>query len=326
MDLPTQLTPLPGTDDLHVWAPEATGLWGYANCLWIISGDDAALIDTPYDGPMTKAMIAAAGPALGDRVVRTVVNTHANGDHSFGNHLFPEAEIISTEAGLLHQHREPTPNDMHALVHDSAADSPMGWYMRRHFGAFDFTTARVTAPTRTFSGEHAFEVGDRTVQLYEVGPAHHHSDLIARVGDVVCTGDIFFHGDHPPHWAGPLQNIIDACELALSFDPRIVIPGHGRPTNRAGLEQNVEYLGAVQREIRARFEAELTLEDAMDDLMESKFYPHFGMPERLLIVMGLEYAHLRGAPDSPPMLDLSGRAAAWSFARHTSESYAPVGT
>ncbi|MGV2918189.1 MBL fold metallo-hydrolase [Streptomyces alfalfae] len=324
MNLPTQLSSVPGSEELHVWAPEGTGLWGYANCLWIISGDDAALIDTPYDGPMTETMIAAARPRLGDRVVRTVVNTHANGDHSFGNHLFPDAEIIATEAGHLHQHHEPTPTDMHTLVHASPPDSAMGWYMRRHFGSFDFTSARVTEPTLTFSGEYAFEVGRQTVQLYEVGPAHHHGDLIARIGDVVCTGDIFFHGDHPPHWAGPLQNIIDACELALSFDPRIVIPGHGRPTDRAGLAANVEYLRAVQHEICVRYEAELSVEDVMDDLMERRFYPQFGMPERLMIVVGLEYAHLRGAPEPPRMLDLSVRAASWSFAQHGAEPFAPT--
>ncbi|QEU96737.1 MBL fold metallo-hydrolase [Streptomyces kanamyceticus] len=108
MNLPTQLSPVPDADGLYLWAPEGTGLWGYANCLWIISGSDAAVIDTPYDGPLTEAMIAAARPWLGDRTVRTVVNTHANGDHSFGNHLFPEAEIIATNGGHDHQHHEPT--------------------------------------------------------------------------------------------------------------------------------------------------------------------------------------------------------------------------
>ncbi|MFK4070452.1 MBL fold metallo-hydrolase [Streptomyces sp. NPDC029674] len=313
MALPTQLTAVPGTDKLYLWDPKGTGLWGYANCLWVISGPDAAVIDTPYDGPMTEAMIAAARPRLGSRTVGTVVNTHANGDHTFGNYLFPDAEIIATRAGHDHLHHEPTPQEMHALVHQSSADVPLGRYLRDHFGVFDFSSARLTAPTLTFSGQHMFRVGDTEVELHEVGPAHHVGDLVARIGDVVCTGDVFFHGDHPTHWAGPLQNVINACELVLSLNPRVVIPGHGRPTDQAGLEEHLVYLRTVQREVRLRYEAGLTADKAMDDLFRRDFYPHLGLPERLMIVIAVEYSHLSGGSAAPTVLELAGQAALWSY-------------
>ncbi|QEU96954.1 MBL fold metallo-hydrolase [Streptomyces kanamyceticus] len=314
MKLPTQLSPVPDTDGLYLWAPEGTGLWGYANCLWIISGSDAAVIDTPYDGPLTEAMIAAARPWLGERTVRTVVNTHANGDHSFGNHLFPEAEIIGTSAGQHHQQHEPTPQEMHALVNNTPAGLPLGRYLRDHFSVFDFTSAQLTLPTKTFAGRHTFTVGEKEVELYEVGPAHHVGDLVARIGDVVCTGDIFFHGDHPPHWAGPLQNVINACELVLSFDPRVIVPGHGRPTDRAGLEEYLIYLRTVQREVHRCYEAGLSAEKAMDEfIQEGDFYPHLGLPERLLISIAVEYSHLQDGSTLPPILDLCSKAAAWSY-------------
>ncbi|MFF1377588.1 MBL fold metallo-hydrolase [Streptomyces sp. NPDC058308] len=313
MNLPTQLTEIPGADGLYLWAPEGTGLWGYANCLWVISGPDAAVIDTPYDGPLTRAMIAAAQPRLEDRTVGTVVNTHANGDHTFGNFLFPGAEIIATRAAQEHLHHEPTPQEMHALVNQSPADSLLGRYLREHFGVFDFSSAQLAAPTSTFSGRHTFAVGDKEVELIEVGPAHHVGDLVARIGDVVCTGDVFFHGDHPPHWAGPLQNIINACELVLGLNPRVIIPGHGRPTDQTGLEEHLIYLRTAQREIRLRFEAGMTAEKAMDDLFQRGFYPDLGLPERLMIVIAVEYSHLAGGSSSPTVLELAGQAAAWSY-------------
>ncbi|MFI1677934.1 MBL fold metallo-hydrolase [Streptomyces sp. NPDC020607] len=313
MTLPTQLTAVPGTDSLYLWNPDRAGHWGYANCIWVISGSDAAVIDTPYDGPTTEAMIAAARPRLGSRTVRTVVNTHANGDHTFGNYLFPGAEIIATHAGREHLHHEPTPQQMHALVHESPTDVPLGRYLREHFGVFEFSSARLSPPTRTFSGRHTFAVGDTEVELHEVGPAHHVGDLVARIGDVVCTGDVFFHGDHPSHWVGPLQNVIDACELVLGFDPRVVIPGHGRPTDQAGLEEHLVYLRTVQREVRLRFEAGLTAEKAMEDLSRRDFYTELGLPERLMILISVEYSHLDGRTTAPTILELAGQAAAWSY-------------
>ncbi|MET7359873.1 MBL fold metallo-hydrolase [Streptomyces sp. NPDC005562] len=313
MNLPAQLTAVPGTDSLYLWEPEGTGLWGYANCLWVISGPDAAVIDTPYDGPMTEAMIAAARPLLGNRTVGTVVNTHANGDHTFGNYLFPGAEIIATRAGHEHLHHEPTPQEMHALVHQSPPEAPLGRYLRDHFSVFDFASAQLAAPTLTFSGRHTFSVGEVEVELHEVGPAHHVGDLVVRISDVVCTGDVFFHGDHPSHWAGPLQNVIDACELVLALDPRVVIPGHGRPTDQAGLEEHLVYLRTVQREIRLRFEAGLTAEKAMEDLSSRAFYSHLGLPERLMILIAVEYSHLSGDSSAPTVLSLAGQAALWSY-------------
>ncbi|WP_306335275.1 MBL fold metallo-hydrolase [Streptomyces sp. KL118A] len=315
--LPTRLAEVPGADGLFLWAPRSTGRWGYANCLWIVSGPDAAVVDTPYDGPTTRAMIAAARPRLGPRTVTTVVNTHANGDHTFGNHLFPDAEIIATRAGHDHLSHEPTPQHMHALVHQSPPDTALGRYLREHFGHFDFASARLTPPTVTFRGRHAFPVGDIEVELHEVGPAHHAGDLVARIGDVVCTGDVFFHGDHPTHWAGPLQNVINACELVLDLAPRVVVPGHGRPTDRAGLEEHLAYLRTVQREVHARYEAGLSPHKAMDDLFSRDFYPRLGLPERLMIVLSVEYSHLAGDPAVPPMVELADRAARWSSLRGT---------
>src|SRR4051812_8047871 len=109
--LPTELSRL--SDSLYLWSPPLRETWGLANCL-LIAGPSALLVDTPYDGPMSRALIAAAEEVLprGSRI-ETVVNTHANGDHSYGNAFFPGAEIISTHASLEHLCAEPTPQQMH---------------------------------------------------------------------------------------------------------------------------------------------------------------------------------------------------------------------
>ncbi|MEU1132970.1 MBL fold metallo-hydrolase [Streptomyces sp. NPDC005900] len=324
MDLPSQLVAIPNSDGLYAWMPYGSGGWGYANCLWIVSGDDAAVIDTPYDGPLTDAMIRAARPVLGSRRVSTVVNTHANGDHSWGNHMFPGATVISTHSGSERLEHEPTPQNMHRLLHETSPDGPLGWYMRRHFGAFDFLSARVPIPTVTFSGHHSFTVGGTDVDLIEVGPAHHSGDLIVRVGDVVCAGDVFFPDDHPSHWSGPIQNVIDANETILDLSPRVIIPGHGGLQSPHELSKHIDYLRTVQREIRMRFEGGLTVREAMDDIFRRAFYPQLRLPERLMIVIAVEYSHLRdgGAADHS-IIELAHGAAQWAFDRH-SETQLPA--
>ena len=177
MDYPERLITV--ADGVHVWAPDGVGTWGLANCVLVTSRDEAALVDTPYTTDLTERLLAAAQPLLppGGRI-GTVVNTHANGDHAYGNCHFPDAEIISSEAGLEHARNEPGPEQLHQLVHHSDRGTPLGWYLYEHFGRYDFRGMEPTGPTRTFSGELTLTVGATELRLIEVGPAHTTGDVI----------------------------------------------------------------------------------------------------------------------------------------------------
>ncbi len=75
------------------------GGWGWSNAGLITDGDAALLVDTLFDLRLTAEMLAVmrrATPAA-DRF-DTVVNTHANGDHCYGNSLVAGAEIIASTA------------------------------------------------------------------------------------------------------------------------------------------------------------------------------------------------------------------------------------
>ncbi|MFM9138743.1 MAG: MBL fold metallo-hydrolase, partial [Actinomycetota bacterium] len=102
-------------------------------------------------------------------------------------------------------------------------------------------------PTRTFDGRLDIEVGGRSVELIEVGPAHTRGDTIAYCPDakVVYTGDILFIGGAPIVWAGPLENWIAACDLIASLDVDVIVPGHGPVTDKAGVAHVRDYLSAV---------------------------------------------------------------------------------
>ena len=73
------------------------GGWGLSNAALVTDGGEALLVDTLFDFPHTRAMLdmfARATPAK----IRTLVNTHHNGDHCYGNALVAGAEIIATIA------------------------------------------------------------------------------------------------------------------------------------------------------------------------------------------------------------------------------------
>jgi cyclase len=77
------------------------GSWGWSNAGLICDGEESLLVDTLFDEVLTAIMLATmkAATGIGGDEVTTLVNTHANGDHTFGNRLVKKAEIIASAAG-----------------------------------------------------------------------------------------------------------------------------------------------------------------------------------------------------------------------------------
>jgi len=244
------------------------GSWGLSNAGLVCDGDESLLIDTLYDLPLTQRMLdtmVSATPAA--QKIDTLVNTHANGDHCYGNELVGDARIIASKASA-EEMNEVTPETMRALLEGAAELGEAGEFLRRAFGAFDFEGITLTPPTETFEGRLDLQVGDRRVELIEVGPAHTRGDVILHVPDahVIFTGDILFIDGTPIMWEGPVANWIDACDRIVALDPEVVVPGHGPLTDTRGALAVRDYLVYVRDETRKRFEAGLTAREAALDI------------------------------------------------------------
>ena len=74
------------------------GSWGESNAGLIIGEGQSLLIDTLWDVKYTRIMLDAMQSLTSNAPITTVVNTHADGDHFFGNQLVAEADIITSQA------------------------------------------------------------------------------------------------------------------------------------------------------------------------------------------------------------------------------------
>ncbi len=229
------------------------GSWGWSNAGLVMGDGVSLLVDTLFDLKLTAEMLTAMQPVTRVAPIGTLVNTHANGDHCYGNELVTGAEIIAS-AATAHEMTEVPPAMLAALNH---AEGEVGALFRHFFGAFEFDGITVTMPTRTFEGRLDVDVAGRTVELIEVGPAHTRGDTIAYVPDArtVYTGDILFIGGTPIVWAGPLSNWVAACDLMLGMDVDVVVPGHGPITDKAGVAAVRDYLAFVDEAATARHAA-----------------------------------------------------------------------
>ena len=240
------------------------GGWGWSNAGLVVGDGASLLVDTLFDLRLTSEMLSAMGPVVRTAPIATLVNTHANGDHCYGNQLVQGAEIVAS-AATAEEMPEVPPAMLAAL---NAAPGEVGDLFRRFFGEFDFAGIELRLPTRTFEGRLDLDVGGRTVELIEVGPAHTRGDTIAYCADakVVYTGDILFIGGAPIVWAGPLENWIAACDLIAALDVDAVVPGHGPVTDKEGVARVRDYLAWVLEEASARQDAGIDAFDAAREM------------------------------------------------------------
>jgi glyoxylase-like metal-dependent hydrolase (beta-lactamase superfamily II) len=167
------------------------------------------------------------------------------------------------------------------------------------FGDFDFERCSVRAPTTTFSGRTARQVGAKRVELIEVGPAHTGGDALVHVpaDRTIFTGDILFIDGHPILWVGPVGNWLKACDMIEAMDVETIVPGHGPVTDKAGVRRVKKYLGYIREEAKKRYDAGLGAFEAARSIALDDF-AGWGDAERIAVNTATLYREF-GSKDTP---------------------------
>jgi glyoxylase-like metal-dependent hydrolase (beta-lactamase superfamily II) len=234
-------------DGLYAYL-QPDGSWGWSNAGLVVDGDHSLLVDTLFDLHLTREMLrtmADAAPAA--KHIDILFNTHANGDHWYGNEAVPTQRLVATRAAAEEMARLPAAT---MLELERSLPGNAGAFMRRVFAPFHFEGVGAAYPTEQFESTLTLEVGDREVQLRDLGPAHTGSDSIVWVPSTrtVFTGDLLFVGAHPIMWTGPIENWMAALEHLLALDAEAYVPGHGPLTDKRGIQEILDYLRYVREE------------------------------------------------------------------------------
>jgi cyclase len=291
------------------------GGWGWSNAGLIVGDGRSLLVDTLFDLSLTATMLDALSPHTSSAPIDALVNTHANGDHCYGNsevtRRWADVDIVASNA-TAHEMADVPPAMLAAL---NQAPGEVGDLFRSFFGDFQFDGIELVPPTTTFDGHLQLDVGGRVVELIEVGPAHTAGDTIVHVPDArtVYTGDILFIGGAPIVWAGPLSNWVRACDLMLTMDVEAVVPGHGPVTDENGIAEVRDYLAYVDEQASARFTAGMDAFDAARDIgramgLDERF-SGLGEFGRIAVNVETVYRTLDPAHETPDVVEQFRRMA-----------------
>jgi cyclase len=303
---------------IYAWMTP-NGSWGESNAGLVVGDGASLLVDTLWDLKYTRVMLDAMRPLTDAAPINTVVTTHADGDHWWGNELVADAEIIATRA-CIDELSSVQPKSMLLLEKTGkllswipifSADKVGHWF-KNMAAPYDFHDLALTPPTRGFAGRMQMDVGGRPVELIEVGPAHTRGDLIVYVPDAgtLFTGDILFMESTPVIWAGPVTNWIAALDLILEMDVDVIVPGHGPVTDKDGVRQVKAYWEFTDTETRRQYDDGLPAAEAAKDIVLGQAfaggpYATWNSPERMMTNVHTLYRHLQGRTDHPKKPELT---------------------
>ena len=284
--------------DVYACLQKDTGL-GRSNS-GLVNRAGGMVIDTFWDLPHTRQMIEQysrvwRGPA------RRVVNTHHNGDHAWGNQLFPDAEIIGHRLCAAMFGKEQ-PATMQAIRSASGASDPALSTFAAMLAEWDFSGIELKPPSTLIDERLELDLDGIPAVLLYVGPAHTAGDVIVHLPDerVVFTGDILFRLCTPIGWEGTYANWFAALDRIVALDPQVIVPGHGPLCGLEGPREMKAYLEYVLAESKHSFAAGLPALEAARRIDPGP-YAGWTEPERILFNVERAYRELRGEPYDAPI-------------------------
>jgi cyclase len=276
------------------------GGWGLSNAGVVVGEGESLLVDTLFDLALTRRMLEAVAGATASAPLTTLVNTHGNGDHWFGNELVHHVSVVASAA---------TVDDMRAVGPDLLAamqgmPGDTGDYVREIFGSYAFNAITPTYPDRTYEDRLELSVGGVDVLLLDVGPAHTAGDTVVYVerDGVVFTGDIVFAGATPVMWDGPVENWLAACRRIRDLGADLMVPGHGPVSPVSRVQDMADYLEFVHEQASTRFARGMSAQQAALDI-DLGGYAAWPESERLAVNVATVYRELDpGPPAAGPEL------------------------
>lgn len=279
----------------HAWMVP-NGAWGETNLGLIIGDGSSVLIDTCWDPALMQEVNNHIAPAIANAPIELVINTHADGDHCWGNQLFHDKQIIGSDACIA-QMKHYHPHSLSALKQAGkllrhipfAGIDCFGHYMSEMFAPYDFSKVRITLPTHGFQEKKLLRIGGTELVLFNVGPGHTDGDSLVYIPreQVVYAGDILFADCTPVMWSGPVTNLIRALETLRHLDANVIVPGHGRLATNHDVTAAIHYWQFAQDHLYRCYQQSMTPFDAARSILHSPQFlsspfAHWDSPERLL--------------------------------------------
>jgi cyclase len=272
------------SEGVHAYI-QPDGTWWINNTGFLVGADGVVSVDACSTVRRTRAYLAAIAKVT-PNPVRTLVNTHHHGDHTFGNFLFKGATIVGHEAtrSSVLQWGKPF---------DAPVWTPVEW-----------GDIELAPPFLTYRDGVTVWVDDLRCEVTHVGTAAHTTnDSIVWLPErkVLFSGDLLFKGGTPFLLQGSLSGAITVLEdVVKPLGAETIVPGHGPVSGPEVIDEVLSYLYFLRQTAQDGKAAGLTPLRAAQEADLGEF-ADLRDSERLAGNLHRAYAELDGAEPGAPI-------------------------
>jgi glyoxylase-like metal-dependent hydrolase (beta-lactamase superfamily II) len=225
----------------------ADGVWfllgdaskGYSNTTVIEMDSYLIVVDANYPGRAKELLTIVKG--LSKKPVRYVFDTHAHGDHSYGNSVWSAAGATTMA--------------FRGVVTEMDRWEPARWQaaMAKRDDVRETGESDVQRPRKVIDGD-SFVLKDkrREVQFLALGWGHTPGDGYVWLPKerVLCTGDAAVNGPRNKLLDADIAHWPKVLDKALALKPLHVLPGHGDAGGPEILTGQQRFLRDLYREVK----------------------------------------------------------------------------
>jgi glyoxylase-like metal-dependent hydrolase (beta-lactamase superfamily II) len=202
-----------------------------------------------------------------DKPIIYAVNTSDHGDHCFSNYLLPASTMII---------QNEFAKDNLAKNYEYIKKFMIGLFgANRGIETSIYRPADIVIPKNS---NLKLDLGDgKIVEFLNVGTAQSPADLFVWMPSqkIFWAGNPFIAESPAIPWLFDGYFLEPAANLKKVYDflpdDAVVIPGHGRVTNKAGIKYTIDYVDALKQQVEAAVGKSLTLEQTKEAVKMDDF-------------------------------------------------------
>lgn len=233
-----------------------------SNAGFVVTPAGVVLVDALGSPALAKRLVAEIKKVTPLPITHVLV-THYHADHIYGLQVFKDlgAKIFAHRASLIYLN-----SDTARLRLDASREQLFPW-IDEH--------TRLVRPDAWIDTDQDMLIGGMLFQARIVGPAHTPEDLVFYLPaeKVLFSGDLVFRNRIPFVGQADSRHWITALDQLLSFDTRVIVPGHGPVSNdaRHDMQQTRDYLVYLRTAMGRAAEAMEPFEEAYKNTDWSRF-------------------------------------------------------
>ncbi len=189
-----------------------------SNNAWLVTSDGVLVIDTRQHPRRGEELLAAIRKTT-DQPIKYVINTHAHGDHYFGNPVFKR------EGAIFIAHRDT--QRMMQAHHGVEMKRRQGYFKQTKF---DPAEVQLVLPDMTFDSKLTLTLGGRSVELLYFGAGQNPGDTLVYFPQerVMFSGGPFSKNSWPnPQFTPSMGNWVALLRRIAAMDVDKFLGGHG---------------------------------------------------------------------------------------------------